>query len=439
MRLSAVALTSILAALTSALPIDNSAYHDSKTAAQIARTLLHRESLTALATNTGDNVPVSFVEYYADCHDDGQPVMLMIDISSSNKNIENGSKASLSIKVGDHQLHDHVDPHYPGQVLSSTAGSPRVSLRGKFVPVDVSEDISLRECFSKRHHDSVFWFPGSKVHSSHWTKFEVEEVYFVGGFGDRAYIGEIPVEEYLNATLLNTEEYASLFHKQSSECEEEKSWAKGLVDYIWSFVGESDVTASEADEVEDPHKYWKHYGKEQRKHWKKFGKDQKKKWAGDDEDKSVEVASESDEVEDPHKYWKHYGKEQRKHWKKFGKDQKKKWAGDDEDKLVEVASDDEVAPAPGTPGDYWKNHGKEQKKHWKKVGKDQKRKWASVPTPGGDDDGQNILAIEALIGTPGDYWKNHGKEQKKYWKDHGKKERKHWKKVHAGEPESDEE
>ncbi|GME95537.1 unnamed protein product [[Candida] boidinii] len=334
MRLSAVALTSILAALTSALPIDNGAYHDSKTAAQIARTLLHRESLTALATNTGDNVPVSFVEYYADCHDDGQPVMLMIDISSSNKNIENGSKASLSVKVGDHQLHDHVDPHYPGQVLSSTAGSPRVSLRGKFVPVDASEDISLRECFSKRHHDSVFWFPGSEVHSSHWTKFEVEEVYFVGGFGDRAYIGEIPVEEYLNATLLDAEEYDSLFHKKSSDCEEDKSWAKGLVDYIWSFVGESDVAASEADEIEDPHKYWKHYGKEQRKHWKKFGKDQKKKWT---------PAPGSDDEEEAELY------------------------------------EEEAAPAPGTPGDYWKNHGKEQKKYWKHFGKDQKKKWTPAP------------------------------------------------------------
>ncbi|GMF15944.1 unnamed protein product [[Candida] boidinii] len=193
-----------------------------------------------------------------------------------------------------------------------------------------------------------------------------------------------------------------------------------------------------------PGDYWKNHGKEQKKHWKKIGKDQKKKWTpvptpgGDDEGQQI-LAIEA-LIGTPGDYWKNHGKEQKKHWKKIGKDQKKKWTpvptpgGDDEGQQILA-----IEALIGTPGDYWKNHGKEQKKHWKKIGKDQKKKWTPVPTPGGDDEGQQILAIEALIGTPGDYWKNHGKEQKKYWKDHGKQERKHWKKVGAGEPESDEE
>ncbi|GMF00534.1 unnamed protein product [Ambrosiozyma monospora] len=90
-------------------------YHDVKTAARVARTLVHRESLTNLNTvDFNSGYPVSFVEYYADCDKDGKPIMLVIDMSSSNRNIEQGSKASLSINVGNHQYRDNVDPHYIG-------------------------------------------------------------------------------------------------------------------------------------------------------------------------------------------------------------------------------------------------------------------------------------------------------------------------------------
>lgn len=198
----------------SAAPINGKEYDDVKTAARVARTLVYRESLTSL--NTVDrisNYPVSFVEYYSDCDNDGQPIMLMISISSSNRNIEAGSLTSLSIGVGDHPLSEHVDTHYPGGTYSSTAGLPRINLKGKFVEVNSTEDILKYEfSFGKRHRDSIKWYPGSPIHESRWVKFKVEHIYMVGGFGNLAYIGEIGLHEYLNAEIIEDSEWASLLN-----------------------------------------------------------------------------------------------------------------------------------------------------------------------------------------------------------------------------------
>ena len=43
--------------------------------------------------------------------------------------------------------------------------------------------------------------PGNPIHEAEWVTFEVERVYWVGGFGDREFIGDIPVELYRNVTL----------------------------------------------------------------------------------------------------------------------------------------------------------------------------------------------------------------------------------------------
>lgn len=65
-----------------------------------------------------------------------------------------------------------------------------------------SED-QFRECFLARHPDARSWLPGQQgFHGSRWWQFNVEEIYMIGGFGDRAFIGYIPVEEYHSADIL---------------------------------------------------------------------------------------------------------------------------------------------------------------------------------------------------------------------------------------------
>ncbi|KAG5356799.1 hypothetical protein CJU90_2150 [Yarrowia sp. C11] len=171
-------------------------------AARVARTLVHRESLTTMVTVNKDNIPEGYVEYYADCGTDGNPVMLNVHIGTGFRNIAAGSAVTLSIRVGDHPVVEHTNPWYPGGIVKSAAGSPRVSLRGKFEDLGDDEIKAVESCFLKRHPDAKWWLPGNDVHTTHWVKFNVDSLHMVGGFGDRAYIGNIDGDVYRSAKLL---------------------------------------------------------------------------------------------------------------------------------------------------------------------------------------------------------------------------------------------
>lgn len=187
-------------------------------AAKVARTLVARESLANINTfhtvesDNGSSalLPVSSMEYYADCDLDGNPYWLVVDIGSTYQNILHGSDYTISIRVGDHPTTDHgVNPEYPGGIVSSPAGSPRVNLQGTLKNVTFSNPLDLlklEKCFVKRHPDSKWWLPNIAVspHKTHWMKFEVSEVYMIGGFGDRAYIGSIDGETYHEASILDS-------------------------------------------------------------------------------------------------------------------------------------------------------------------------------------------------------------------------------------------
>lgn len=164
-------------------------------AAVVARTLVHRESLGALGSIDKLGFPVGFSEYYVE--ENGDPVLILLRISSSHRNIKANNKVSFSLRTGDHQPNDKVDLEYPGSVKNSVAGSPRILFKGSVKALDsVSKDVELR--FLERHPDAKYWLPGTKKtpHSGYWAKVQIELIYFIGGFGDRAFIGEIPVDLY---------------------------------------------------------------------------------------------------------------------------------------------------------------------------------------------------------------------------------------------------
>lgn len=183
-------------------------------AARVARTLVHRESLTTLVTVGKNNVPEGYVEYYADCGSDGNPVMLNVHIGTGFRNIAAGSDATLSVRVGDHPVTENTNPWYPGGIVKSTAGSPRVSLRGKFEDLNKDEIEAVEACFLKRHPDAKWWLPGNDVHATHWVKFNVDSLHMVGGFGDRAFIGEISGDVYRDAKLLKHGEGSNLSEEE---------------------------------------------------------------------------------------------------------------------------------------------------------------------------------------------------------------------------------
>ncbi|KAL8908091.1 MAG: hypothetical protein Q9171_005585 [Xanthocarpia ochracea] len=139
--------------------------------------------------------PIGLIDYYASCSPTPhEPTILAISIATSFKNARAGSNVTLSLRY-----HPPVD-HPPGEDIYtySPANLPRFSLLGYIEPVATSEveNYHIDRCFFEGHPDAEAWKPGNAIHQSWWARLVVEQVYWIGGFGDRAYIGWIPVEEW---------------------------------------------------------------------------------------------------------------------------------------------------------------------------------------------------------------------------------------------------
>lgn len=63
-----------------------------------------------------------------------------------------------------------------------------------------SRETDVKGCFLGTHPEARPWLPGGRIHESWWARIVVEKIFWVGGFGDRAYIGWIPVEEWRAVT-----------------------------------------------------------------------------------------------------------------------------------------------------------------------------------------------------------------------------------------------
>lgn len=178
-----------------------------------ARRILNISSIATLSTvfpghtssafeNRPDNVegaPIGLMDYYASCgpemHD---PTILAIGIATSFKNARAGSNVTLSLRYHPPADHPPADDIY----TYSPANLPRFSLVGhieRLTPAEIEEG-DVHSCFLKAHPDAKAWTPGNKIHESWWARLVVENVYWIGGFGDRAYIGWIPVTEWRTVT-----------------------------------------------------------------------------------------------------------------------------------------------------------------------------------------------------------------------------------------------
>jgi hypothetical protein len=175
--------------------------------AAMARKILRLENIGTISTtfpiskgpNAEENrptsvegMPLGLMEYFADCEPDtGNPTILAITIASSFRNVAAGSNITLSLRWHPHYSHPY-----------SAAKLPRYALIGTIedIPEEDVKAQSIKTCFSKYHPDSIFWQPGNDIHESRWVRFVTKEVYWLGGFGDRAYIGWIPLETWQSIT-----------------------------------------------------------------------------------------------------------------------------------------------------------------------------------------------------------------------------------------------
>lgn len=176
-----------------------------------ARRVLHLSSIGTLSTVFPNDShamrgqpsgmagsPIGLMDYIADCEPStGNPTILAIGIATAFKNVAAGSNISLSLRW-----------HPEDGKWHSAANSPRFSLIGHLEDIpdhDVTKE-GIRTCFVTTHPDSAAWQPGNRIHESHYVRLVVEEVYWIGGFGDRAYIGWIPVEQWQSVTKKEIEQ-----------------------------------------------------------------------------------------------------------------------------------------------------------------------------------------------------------------------------------------
>ncbi|KAF9879345.1 hypothetical protein CkaCkLH20_02888 [Colletotrichum karsti] len=189
-------------------------------------------------------VPIGLMDYVADCEDQGDPTILAITIATSFKNVRAGSNISLSMhwvppyppakrisllsslknRLFGSSSSSEDSSSTPDTVPYSAANLPRFSLMGYLekIPADPVAAVRLASCFVAKHPDSKYWLPGSPVHESEWVRLVVTSVYWIGGFGDRAYIGWIPLDEWRRVTR---DEYEAI--KLPGE---ERGWKEWSVD-----------------------------------------------------------------------------------------------------------------------------------------------------------------------------------------------------------------
>src|ERR1700760_985292 len=167
--------------------------------AVMARRILRLETIGTLSTSFPDSSsdyrrpkdvggkPFALMDYFGDCESQGNPTVLAMPIASNFRNVAAGSNMTLSLR-----WHPPVNRPY------SAAEMPRFALIGYLERIDAGfrEMARLGFCFGKAHPDAVLWMPGNRIHTSYWARMVVTEVYWLGGFGDRAYIGWIPIEEW---------------------------------------------------------------------------------------------------------------------------------------------------------------------------------------------------------------------------------------------------
>jgi hypothetical protein len=140
------------------------------------------------------STPIALPDYLADCEDSGNPTLLALSISTSTRNARAGSNVSLALSWWDsYSRLTHRPPWSP-------ANLPRASLIGYLEDLspDEIEAHDIVACYTGIHRDSRLWLPGDSraAHEGVWMRMVVQEVYWIGGFGDRNFIGWFDPNEW---------------------------------------------------------------------------------------------------------------------------------------------------------------------------------------------------------------------------------------------------
>ncbi|GJJ68015.1 heme iron utilization protein [Entomortierella parvispora] len=141
-----------------------------------------------------EGYPFGSMDYYVDdCDQPGTPLMLLSSLQINIKNAETNNKVSLAIR----KLPAEGEKGNP-------MVDPRVTLMGHLVPVDKEKHARAEACFVAKHPEAKWWLPGAGFHDFKWYNMEIDDIYYIGGFGGIHYIGWIDVATYYGADNLSS-------------------------------------------------------------------------------------------------------------------------------------------------------------------------------------------------------------------------------------------
>jgi Pyridoxamine 5'-phosphate oxidase len=162
-------------------------------------------------------LPIGMMEYFSSCTPTpytSDPTILAVSISTSMRNVAVGSNITLSLRWHP----PSSNPLKPTPPSLMPVAVPRYSLIGYLEEIPYYQYPQTAACYVRAHPDAASWLPGNRIHETKFVRLAVREIYWVGGFGDRAYIGWIPKKEWesvtdaeINEALLPGEEASSAF------------------------------------------------------------------------------------------------------------------------------------------------------------------------------------------------------------------------------------
>lgn len=161
---------------------------------------------------------ISGPEYFAPCDSNtGALLYLGLTVSQTWRNVLKSESKNATVSIASNANPDVPDPrhssghganHWHKNRPSWRRGMPsksRITLFGHFDVLNVTENPAQAEKFSRcylgHHADASHWAPDSteSPHIPFWATFNVDKVYWVGGFGDEHYIGWFTSEEWSEA------------------------------------------------------------------------------------------------------------------------------------------------------------------------------------------------------------------------------------------------
>ncbi|KAG0235491.1 hypothetical protein BGW41_000736 [Actinomortierella wolfii] len=153
-----------------------------------------------------EGYPFGSMDYFSDdCEKSGRPLMLLSRLQINVQNARVSNRVSLAVRK-------LPGPNERGNPMTD----PRVTLIGHLRLLEEEHHDAAVQCFTAKHPDAKWWLPGSGFHDFQWYTFEIESIYYIGGFGGLHYIGWIPVDTYYAVDAAVNKKDCNMHHRKET-------------------------------------------------------------------------------------------------------------------------------------------------------------------------------------------------------------------------------